>query len=210
MRLLKKKKVVRLSFRLAGTLMTPEEFDAVEECDRRFRYELINGVLVVTPPALDAEVGPNETLGVWLYLYKHQHPQGAALDATLPEREVRAGDNRRRADRVIWAGLGRQPDSEVDPPTIAIEFVSAQRRDRERDYVEKRKEYAELGISEYWIIDRFERKMTAYLRRPTGPQEIVVVESETYRTDILPGFELPLAKLLAVADQWKRKARKRK
>ena len=30
-------------------LMTPEEFDAVTEYDDRFRYELIRGVLVVSP-----------------------------------------------------------------------------------------------------------------------------------------------------------------
>jgi len=30
--------------------------------------------------------------------------------------------------------------------------------------------------------------------------EIVITEQETYATPLLPGFELPLAQLLAVAD----------
>src|SRR5437868_4177651 len=35
---------------LAGTLMTPEEFDAVQEADEDHVYELIHGMLVVSPP----------------------------------------------------------------------------------------------------------------------------------------------------------------
>jgi hypothetical protein len=47
-------------------LMTPEEFDAVEEYDENYRYELIHGVLVVNAIPLEASVGPNEMLGYWL------------------------------------------------------------------------------------------------------------------------------------------------
>ena len=38
--------------------MTPQQFDATPESawDGRYRYELINGVLIVTPPVSDAEV----------------------------------------------------------------------------------------------------------------------------------------------------------
>lgn len=32
----------------AGMLLTTEEFDAIDEYDETYRYELINGVLVVT------------------------------------------------------------------------------------------------------------------------------------------------------------------
>jgi Uma2 family endonuclease len=186
----------------AGILMTPEEFDAIEEYDENYRYELINGVLVVTPIPQEGEVDPNEELGYLLRSYRDQHPQGTALDATLPERIVPTRLNRRRADRVIWAGLGRVPDPEEDLPTIVVEFVSEARRDRERDYTEKRQEYMEVGIGEYWIVDRFRRTMTAVVNQPGGPQEQVIGEGEVYRTPRLPGFELPLARLLAAADRW--------
>jgi Uma2 family endonuclease len=184
---------------LAGTLMTPEEFDAVEECDELYVYELIHGVLVVNPPPLEGERGPNDELGYLLHFYRYQHPQGAALDGTLPEHHVRTPDSRRRADRVIWAGLGRQPDPRRDTPTIAVEFVSAGKKNRLRDYVEKRHEYRAIGVSEYWILDRFRRTLTVYR---TGVPELVLHESETYRTPLLPGFELPVGQLLAVADRW--------
>ncbi|MGP0069688.1 MAG: Uma2 family endonuclease, partial [Isosphaeraceae bacterium] len=75
-------------------------------------------------------------------------------------------------------------------------------RDWRRDYEEKRREYREAGVVEYWIIDRFQRIMTVYQDRQDGPGEVVVSEHENYRTPLLPGFELPLARLLSGADRW--------
>jgi Uma2 family endonuclease len=189
---------------MAGALMTPEEFDLAEaDPDDGCRYELIHGVLVVTPIPADAEVGPNELLGHFLLLYRENNPQGRVLDLTLPERHVHFPDSRRRPDRVIWAGLGRRPDTRNDPPTIVVEFVSAGRRSWRRDYIEKRREYESVGVQEYWIIDRFLRTLTVYgkLASPTG--ERVVAENEIYVTPLLPGFELPLARLLEAADSLK-------
>lgn len=186
----------------AGMLLTPEEFDEVTEYDDRFRYELIRGVLVVTPIPAEAEAAPNDELGAMLRQYQHEHPQGAVLDETLPERYVRTSTGRRRADRVIWIGLGRRPDPAVDVPTIAVEFVSASRRDRRRDYLEKRREYYEAGVIEHWIVDRFLRNMTVYRNSSQGSSEVIVTEHENYETLLLPGFELPLARLLAAADRW--------
>ncbi|MGO9467145.1 MAG: hypothetical protein ACLQVF_23630 [Isosphaeraceae bacterium] len=61
-------------------------------------------------------------------------------------------------------------------------------------------------MTEYWIIDRFRRTMTVFRRNPpvSGPESVATIaESQTYRTDLLPGFELPLGRLLAVADRWR-------
>ena len=192
---------VFLCLELAGTLMTPEEFDAVEEYDENYCYELINGVLVVTSLRMAEEMDPNEELGCLLRNYHEQHPD-SVFDKTLPQQYVRTGTSCRLADRVIWIGLGRVPNRRLDPPTIVVEFVSASRRDRQRDYVAKRKEYMEIGIPEYWIIDRFRRLMTVVRHRATEPEEMVIRESETYRTPLLPGFEVPLARLLVRADYW--------
>ncbi len=187
---------------LAGVFLTPEEFDSIEEADRDYRYELINGRLIVSPPPLEAERGPNEELGRRLLNYRDSHPQGSALDDTLPEQTVVSRRNRRRADRVIWIGLGRQPDPQRDLPSIVAESVSESKRDWQRDYQEKRQEYQEIDIGEYWIFDRFRRTLTVYRGSRHAPEELIVHEGETYRTPLLPGFELPLAELLAVADRW--------
>jgi Uma2 family endonuclease len=184
---------------MAGTLMSPEEFDAHEEWDEGYVYELIQGVLVVSPPPSIKERDPNGELEYLLRLYREQHPQGAALDATVSEQYVRTHDSRRRADRVLWAGLGRVPDPSKDVPTIVFESVSAGKRNRLRDYIEKRAEYLALGVAEYWLFDRFRRILTVF--RP-GQEDLVIPHDGTYRTPLLPGFELPLARLLAAADRW--------
>ena len=140
----KKRKTI-LGPELNGTLMTPEELDAVEEYDDNYIYELIHGVLVVNPIPLESEVGPNEYVGHLLLAYWERDVAHSALDATLPERYIRTKDSRRRADRLIWAGLGRMPDWKKDLPSIAVEFVSRARRDRLRDYEEKQREIHGAG-----------------------------------------------------------------
>ena len=190
----------RLDATSNGMVMTPAEFDAIHDYDDEYCYELVNGVVIVNPIPQEAESDPNDELAFLLRKYKNDHLQGLALDKTMPERYVHTESGRRRADRVIWAGLGRLPDPNVDPPTIAVEFVSESKRDRKRDYEEKRLEYRQAGVKEYWVIDRFERIMTVYY---FDGKEQVVVESDEYRTNLLPGFEPPLARLLAVADDWR-------
>jgi Uma2 family endonuclease len=192
--------VLKLGPELAGIRLSPEEFDAVEECDELYNYELVHGVLIVAPPPAVGERGPNDQLGHLLRSYKDHHPQGVALDLTLPEHLIRTPDSRRRADRVIWAGLGRTPNTRQDQPTIAIEFVSASKRDFQRDYLDRRDEYLCAGVREYWIIDRFRRRMTVVRGGADPVTEVVITEPGTYTTPLLPGFELPLAQLLAVAD----------
>jgi Uma2 family endonuclease len=191
---------IRLGPESNGMQLTREEFLAIEDVDELYRYELLHGVVVVSPPAAEGERGPNGRLEQWLWNYADTHPNGAALDDSLFEQEIDTQVCIRRADRVIWAGLGRQPDPKSDVPTIVIEFVSGTKRDRKRDYEEKRKEYADIGVREYWIIDRFRRTLTVC---KGAKDHTVFKESETYTTELLPGFELPLAKLLAVADRWK-------
>src|SRR5437868_795467 len=105
----KKRKIV-LGEDSNGMLLTPAEFDAVEDYDENFQYELIHGVVVVNPIPLGEETGPNELLGYYLIHYQKTHPRGSALDYTMPQQYVRTTDSRRLADRLIWTGLGRLPD----------------------------------------------------------------------------------------------------
>jgi Uma2 family endonuclease len=189
----------------AGRLMTAEQFDALRPWQfvGGNRYEWINGVLIVSPTPGITERSPNDYLGTLLDVYRETHPQGSVIDETAPEQTV-ATTNRRRADRVIWIGLGRVPVEDQDVPSIVAEFVSKRRRDVLRDYEVKRDEYLDAGIKEYWVIDRFRRIMTVYRRDAVGLRSEIIKEGETYRTELLPGFDLPLSRLLAKSDQWKR------
>jgi Uma2 family endonuclease len=186
--------------------MTPEDFDAIEDYDDNYRYELINGVLIVNPMPSVFERGPNEELGNWLRNYRDLYP--GVLDNTIFEQYINTAIGRRRADRVIWAGLGRAPDAEDDVPTIVVEFVSRRKRDQIRDYVDKRDEYLAIGVAEYWVINRFKGTLTVFRRGGDDVEEHTVSDREVYKTPLLPGFELPLGKLLAVCDTWKKTTKK--
>jgi Uma2 family endonuclease len=194
---------LRLGPRSAGILLTTEEFDRARFVEG-WRYELINEVLVVSPIPSRNERDPNEELGRWLRNYQESHPQGSALDATIGEETIETKKNRRRADRVIWAGLGHLPEPN-ETPTIVIELVSRGKINQERDYVAKRAEYREIGVKEYWIIDRFTRKMTVYLFAEDRDQELVFSADQTYASTLLPGYELPLRRLLELAERWGKK-----
>ena len=80
---------------------------------------------------------------------------------------------------MIWTGLGRTPNVRKDRPTIAVEFVSAGKRSVQRDYVQKRDEYLVAGLQEYWIIDRFRRRMTVYRREPNKVVEVLIREARS-------------------------------
>jgi Uma2 family endonuclease len=203
-------KRARLGRHSNGMLMTPQEFDAATDFDELYSYELIHGVLIVSPPPGESERDPNGELDHLLRAYKSGHPAGSVLDKTLAEQYVHLSDSRRRADRVIWAGLGRIPDPKTDVPAIVVELVFNRQRDRVRDFEEKRRQYLAIGIQEYWIIDRFRRIMTVFRGRTEQPAEQIVKQNEVYRTPLLAGFELPLARLLNVADDCAGPARARK
>ena len=140
---------VRIGLRSAGMLMTPEEFDATPEWawDDRYKYELIRGVLVVVPPVGGSEADPNEELGYMLRKYQKSHANGSVIDVTMPERYVPGTDQRRRCDRAVWVGLGRQPDLDNDVPAIAIEFVSSSKSRRPPRLRDETRRISRLGSS---------------------------------------------------------------
>lgn len=191
---------LRLGADSSGMLMTADEFRDVADFDDSFRYELIHGVVIVSPAPGPGERGPNDELGYWLRQYRDSHASGAVLNDTLSEHEVLTDQGVRRVDRAIWAGFPSPPDVQRDVPTIIVEFVSDTSRDRKRDYVDKRDEFARLGVAEYWVIDRFRRTLSVCVPH----QPIAVLrENEVHTSPHLPGFELPLARLFALADRYR-------
>jgi Uma2 family endonuclease len=198
--------VLRYGPRDAGIPLTLDEFEAADYVPGH-RYELINGVLVVSPIPLEEERDANEELGSWLRTYGHTHPQGDALNLTLPEHNLRTKTNNRRADRCIWCGLDRLPRTKGrvkarDVPAIVVEFPSSRPADQRRDYDEKRVEYRDLGVKECWIIDRFRRKMTVYSWHGKRWAKREYADAAAYTTDLLPGFDLPLGDLFAISDRY--------
>ena len=61
-----------------GRTMTLEEFMEVE-VEEGYRYELLHGVLVVSPWPLENERDPNDELGYLLRAYHNTHPEGTGV-----------------------------------------------------------------------------------------------------------------------------------
>lgn len=126
------------------------------------RYELIDGVLV----EMGAESTINTRIAIFLLLYLAQ--LGIPADRLGIKQKIAVSSTKvtaREPDLIIHSeGSARALDdapqaliqAEYPAPLVAIEIVSPGKPGEEnydRDYIEKRKEYAERGIPEYWIID---------------------------------------------------------
>ena len=74
---------------------------------------------------------------------------------------------------------------------LVAEVVSEGKDNWERDYVEKRQEYAAAGIAEYWIVDPQERKITVLSLHENLYREHGVFHiGDTATSALLSGFEV--------------------
>lgn len=119
-------------------------------------YELYDGRLIEVPP----ELGENVGIATFLLLqfvpivsYLRVRSQGLEL-------EVRGEPRNRYPDLTIIREehiqqLQRRNTIRLSmtPPLLAVEIVSPGELQRDRDYIAKRRQYEDLGIPEYWIVD---------------------------------------------------------
>ena len=119
-------------------------------------YELFNGELIEVPP----ESGENVSIAGFLFLHfalllGHLRVRGHGL-----ELEVRGEPRNRYPDLTIIREehieqLKRRNTIRLSmaPPLLSMEIVSPGELQRDRDYIAKRMQYQDRGISEYWIVD---------------------------------------------------------
>lgn len=85
---------------------------------------------------------------------------------------------------------------------LVIEVVSEGRENWERDYVEKRADYAETGIAEYWIVDPQERKVTVLTLEDDAYRESgVFFVADTAVSRVLPGFAVSVKDIFAKCEE---------
>lgn len=104
-----------------------------------------------------------------------------------PDIVVMLAEHSERMKEEFWEGAD-----------LIMEVVSDEPEDRHRDLVTKRKEYAEAGIPEYWIIDPREQRITVL--RLKGIKYAVVgdySETQLAKSVILPGFSVQVSKVFA-------------
>lgn len=172
------------------------------------RYEILDGVLTVMPPAYfrGGSVADNLKFLLRTYFISVKIPaafSGEVDIAISSERVVRAdgvvicGDDLRKFDalkfdppRTDWR------DHElILPPTIVIESVC--QGHEAHDHVTKRKWYAEFKIPNYWIVDGTRRTLEC-LRLD---RDRFVVDVAGKQNDILSPSAFP-GLTIALSDVW--------
>jgi Uma2 family endonuclease len=116
--------------------------------------EFDNGVLEFLPMPTHSHQGISGFLFMALGLFLQSFdPSGCLRYAPL---RVRVGKKKyREADLLYLSGahLDRCHERFWEGADLVVEIVSPGRKSRDRDFVEKRKDYARAQIPEYWIVD---------------------------------------------------------
>ncbi len=132
------------------------------------------------------------------YVLKHQ--LGKVYVAPVPVR-LRAG--RYREPDVFFVSTQRVHEAEGKYPSgadLVMEIVSGSPSDRERDLVQKRHDYAQAGIPEYWIVDPDEGAITVlWLEGEAYVEHGRFAGDETAASRLLPGFAVAVAAVWAAA-----------
>ncbi len=125
------------------------------------------------------------------------HRLGEVFIAPLP---VRLWPRKFREPDVIFLGSGREEtDGYPDGADLVVEVVSPGAENRRRDLEIKPVEYAKAGIREFWLVDPESRMVTIHRSRDDRYESIRYDEHATAKSTVLPGFELPVAPVLAAA-----------
>jgi len=107
----------------------------------------------------------------------------------------------------LWPGKIREPDVVLmlaahddrrgedywEGADLVVEVVSGSAKDRERDLVHKRREYAQAGIPEYWIVDpETETVLVLYLEGDAYTEYGHCTRGDTAASRLLSGFAIPV------------------
>ena len=105
-------------------------------------------------------------------------------------------NNDRIADIGIYL-VGQLDDLKIPHlvPDLIFEFVSPSKADRHRDYILKRAEYQRVGVREYVIVDRFDRKVTVLTLQDGVYVERVIPVDGVYESPLLPDLVIELIRI---------------
>jgi len=165
-----------------------------------YRYELVGGVVMMSPipdPSHDLVV---VALNAQFVLYNARQPG------------VIAHISQRFAVVIPSRGTAREPDlglysPEESPgrsgrtwrnatPMLVVEVISPGQENR--DYDDKRRDYWDAGVGEYWIADPQRKTLTVLTRQRAEWAEQVFAAGATYQPALLPGLDVVVDELFKV------------
>ena len=176
-----------------GLRMTAEEFMRLPECE--ITYELIDGVVFMSPSSTPAHQRIISRISYLIETYLDQHPIGAVyveVDANLG---AHYGRHLVYRPDVVYLRKERAEESHErisGAPDLVVEVISPD--SRQYDSITKKDDYERCGVTEYWLIDPLESKMTFYVRRDEKFVDAAPV-GDTFASSAIPGFSLELTRI---------------
>jgi Uma2 family endonuclease len=172
--------------------------DFVQFPDDGKRHELIDGEHYVTPSpnTRHQRISGNIHLLIGNWLERHAVGQlfYAPYDVVFSDFDVVEPDllylSNERAAQVLT------PLHAKGVPELVIEIAS--KGTRKRDETIKRRLYERVGVSEYWVVDPLIDVIRVYRREDAGfgrPNELSRQAGDVLTTPLLPGLDLPLARI---------------
>lgn len=172
---------------------------AQHEGDALGRYELLNGRVVMTPPAGFPHGGVEVRLAFLLGTYLERRPVGWAFGSSQGF-ELPSGDTVEpdlcfvSAER--WAA-GAPPEKGRFlrvVPDLVFEILSASTRSRDRG--EKKAIYERNGVREYWLVDTDGERLTRFSTHEGHWDLGTPFEHDQEATSlVLPGLVVPVGAL---------------
>lgn len=177
----------------AGLRLNADEF--LELGETSDRYELIDGVVVMSPGASYA----HQKIMALLFRQLDRYAEPINADV-VTDTDIRLADDLvYRPDLVYFAPrrVMGMPQTLAAVPDLVIEILSP--TSKPRDLITKRADYERFGVGEYWVVDPATGGVRAFQRPSHGvPFREVNVTGEVLTSTALPGFVLDLAPIRRV------------
>jgi Uma2 family endonuclease len=159
--------------------------------------ELVNGSIEVLP-------GPSllhQFIARLMFLSLHEFCERnkSGIVMTAPTR-VRVSDRHYREPDVLFISsrnLGRRQEQYWETADLVVEILSPD--DPDRDLIDKRRDYANAGIPEYWIVDP--RDKTIHVLTLDGTQYSATCTSQVAESGLLSGFQVDVMELFRKASE---------
>ncbi|HEX7182384.1 MAG TPA: Uma2 family endonuclease [Thermoanaerobaculia bacterium] len=161
------------------------------------RHEILDGEHYVSPARTPLHQQIVVTLTLWLGSFVREHRLGRLLiaptDVVLSEHDVTQPDllfiSNERSEILTEKNIQGAPD-------LVIEVLSESTRRTDEGI--KRERYEQLGVQEYWIVDRWRRSVRVYRRQERRFElavELTAGAGDHLTSPLLPGFDLPIAEI---------------
>ena len=152
-------------FAIARQIMSLEDYFNYDDGTDN-SYELENGELLIMPPESDRNICIATFLLVYfaqLGIPYYRLRIGTEVVVSGMRATVRKPDLMVYPEELVQAIASATRSTvtlDMPPPQLVVEVVSPGKENSDRDYRYKRSQYESRGISEYWIVDPIEQRIT--------------------------------------------------